>query len=57
MAIHGTMVGLGMTCAPVIMGIIFMYTGLNNVFLIASLIALIIPFMGIGGRKKLEDKN
>ncbi len=54
MAIHGTMILLGMTIAPVIMGLAFSLTGLNTAFLIAALIALIIPAMAlIIGRGKL----
>jgi len=47
MAIHGTMVLLGMTIAPLIMGLAFTLTDLNVTFLIAAPIALIIPIMAI----------
>ena len=54
MAIYGTMIGLGMTCAPLIMGLVFIHTSLNATFLIASLMALIIPITGIMGKKELS---
>jgi len=47
MAIHGTMILLGMTIAPLIMGLAFTLTDLNVTFLIAAPIALIIPIMAI----------
>ena len=55
MAIHVTMVPLGMTIAPLIMGLVFTLTDLNVTFLIAAVIALIIPIMAIIiGRGKLS---
>lgn len=47
MAIYGTMIPLGMTIAPLIMGLAFVLSGLNVTFLVAALIALIIPIMAI----------
>jgi len=47
MAISGTMNFLGMTIGPVIMGLIFGLTSLNTTFLIAAVIALIIPGMAV----------
>jgi ACDE family multidrug resistance protein len=58
MAIQGTMITLGMTVAPLIMGLAFTLTNLNTTFIIAALIALIIPIMGvIIGKKKLQTVN
>ncbi len=55
MAIQGTMVPLGMTIGPIIIGWVFALTDLNATFPIAGLIALIIPVMAIIiGRKKLS---
>lgn len=55
MAIYSTMIGLGMTIAPLIMGLAFIHTSLNVTFLIAALIALVIPIMAtIIGKKKLS---
>jgi len=55
MAIHGTTRTLGMTIGPLIIGLTFTLTSLNVAFLIAALIALIIPTMGIIiGKKKLS---
>jgi predicted MFS family arabinose efflux permease len=54
MAMQETMVPLGMTIGPLIMGLAFSFTGLNGTFPIAALIALIIPIMAaIIGRGKL----
>ena len=54
MAINNTMVHLGMTIGPLIMGLFFSLTNLSTIFLIAAIIALIIPFMAIIiGRAKL----
>ena len=58
MAIQFTMITLGMTIAPLIMGLAFTLTNLNTTFIIAALIALIIPIMGvIIGKKKLQTVN
>jgi ACDE family multidrug resistance protein len=58
MAIQSTMITLGMTVAPLIMGLAFTLTNLNTTFIIAALIALIIPIMGvIIGKKKLQAVN
>jgi MFS family permease len=58
MAIQSTMITLGMTVAPLIMGLAFTLTNLNATFIIAALIALIIPVMGaIIGKKKLQTGN
>jgi len=55
MAIYGTMILLGMTIAPLIMGQVFMLTSLNVTFIIATLVALIIPIMTImTGMQKLS---
>ena len=55
MNMHGTMIPLGMTIGPLIMGLAFSLTDLHTTFLIAGLIALIIPFMAtIIGRRKLS---
>ncbi len=56
MAIRGTMILLGMTLAPPIMGLVFSFTNLDVTFVVAALIALIIPVMAvIIGKKKLES--
>ena len=55
MAIHGTMILLGMTIAPLVIGLAFSLTNLNVTFIIAALIALIIPIMAvIISRKRLS---
>lgn len=55
MAIHGTMITLGMTIGPPILGLVFALTSLNATFFIAAPIALIIPVMAIIiGRGKLS---
>ena len=55
MAINGTMILLGMTIGPMIMGLFLRLTSLNTTFLIAALIALIIPIMAIIiGKEKLS---
>ena len=55
MAMQNTMIPLGMTIGPLIMGLTFGFTGLNGTFLIAALIALIIPIMAaIIGKGKLS---
>ncbi len=56
MAIFGAMIMLGMTIAPLVMGLVFTSTGpdLNATFIIAGIIALIIPIAAIIiGKKKL----
>jgi len=54
MAIYGTMVPLGMTIAPLVMGLAFSLTSLNSTFFIAAAIAVIIPAMAvIIGKRKL----
>jgi ACDE family multidrug resistance protein len=56
MAIFGAMIMLGMTIAPLVMGLAFTLTGLNlnATFIIAGIIALIIPVTAIAiGRKRL----
>jgi ACDE family multidrug resistance protein len=58
MSIYSTMITLGMTVAPLIMGVAFTLTNLNTTFIIAALIALIIPTMGvIIGKNKLQTVN
>jgi ACDE family multidrug resistance protein len=47
MALRGTMLTLGMTLAPVIMGLIYSRTNLDATFYIAGLIALIVPVMAV----------
>lgn len=55
MSIQGTMIYLGMTIGPPLMGLAFALTSLNVVFLIAAPIALIVPIMAlIIGRGKLS---
>ena len=55
MAIQSTMIPLGMTIGPLIIGLAFSFTGLNVTFVIAALIALIIPIMAaIIGTGKLS---
>ena len=55
MSIQGTMIMLGMTIGPPIMGLVLSFTSLNVTFLIAALIALIIPIMSlIIGKEKLS---
>ena len=55
MAIQGTMIPLGMTIGPLMMGLAFSFTGLDGAFLIAALIALIVPIMAtLIGRRKLS---
>jgi predicted MFS family arabinose efflux permease len=55
MAISGTMIFLGMTIGPPIMGLVFSLANLNITFLAAAVIALIIPVMAIIiGRGKLS---
>ncbi len=55
MAINNTMVHLGMTVGPPIMGLFFSLTSMSIIFLIAALIALIIPTMAIIiGKEKLS---
>jgi MFS transporter, ACDE family, multidrug resistance protein len=55
MAINGTMMSLGMTVGPMIMGLIFSTTSLNATFYIAALIALVIPAIAaIVGKKRLS---
>ena len=56
MAIFGAMIMLGMTIAPLVMGLAFTLTGLNlnTTFIIAGIIALIIPITAIAiGKKRL----
>ena len=54
MSIQGTMTLVGMTIGPPIMSLAFSLTSLNVTFLIAAIIALIIPIMAmIIGRGKL----
>jgi ACDE family multidrug resistance protein len=47
MAINGTMIPLGMTLGPMLMGLVFSLTSLNITFLVAALLALIIPVMAV----------
>lgn len=55
MAMQNTMIPLGMTIGPLIMGLTFGYTGINGTFLIAAVIALIIPIMAaVIGKGKLS---
>ena len=55
MAINSTMHFLGMTIGPVIMGLLFSLTSLNTAFVIAAIIALLIPMMTIIiGRNRLS---
>ncbi|MFC1901978.1 MFS transporter [Chloroflexota bacterium] len=55
MAIQGTMIRLGMTIGPPIMGLAFALTSLKVTFLIAAPIALIVPIMAIIiGKDKLS---
>jgi len=55
MAIYETLVLLGITIAPLIMGLAFTLTNLNVTFIVAALIALIIPIMAvIIGKGKLS---
>ena len=55
MSINGTMVMLGMTVGPPLMGMVYSLTNLSAVFYIAAVIALIIPGMAlIIGRGKLS---
>jgi len=54
MAFNSTMVPLGMTIGPMIMGFFFGVTNLSIVFLVAAGIALIIPLMTLViGKNKL----
>ncbi len=53
-AVQTTMILLGMTIAPLVMGLAFSLTNLTSTFLIGAVIALIIPIMAVSiGRKKL----
>jgi len=55
MTIYGTMIPLGMTIAPLLMGLVFTLSGLSVTFLVAALIALITPIMAIIiGKEKLS---
>lgn len=55
MAVSGTMTLLGMTIGPLIMGLVYGRTSLSMTFLIAAMIALIIPIMAmIIGKQKLS---
>jgi len=55
MAIQSAMISLGMTIGPLIMGLVFILTSLHTTFIIAGVIALIIPIMAIIiGREKLS---
>lgn len=55
MAMQETMVPLGMTIGPLIMGLTFSFRGLDGTFPIAALIALIVPIMAtLMGRRKLS---
>jgi ACDE family multidrug resistance protein len=55
MSLQGTMIMLGMTVGPPIMGLVFSLTSLNITFLIAVPIALIVPVMAmIIGKGKLS---
>jgi ACDE family multidrug resistance protein len=55
MAMQNTMIPLGMTIGPLIMGLALSFTGLNGTFLIAAPIALVIPIMAaIIGKGKLS---
>jgi len=55
MAIYETLVLLGITIAPLIMGLAFTLTDLNVTFIVAALIALIVPIMAvIIGKGKLS---
>jgi MFS family permease len=47
MAIQSTMIPLGMTIGPLIMGLAFVLTSVNGTFVVAALIALVIPIMAI----------
>jgi len=54
-AVYGTMITLGMTIGPPIMGLVYSLTSVNTTFVIAALIALIIPAMAITiGKDKLS---
>jgi ACDE family multidrug resistance protein len=56
MAIFGTMVNVGMAIAPLVMGLVFTLAGLNlnATFIVAGIIALIIPITAIAiGKKRL----
>jgi MFS family permease len=56
MAIQGTMIPLGMTIGPLIMGLAFSFTGLDGIFPIAALIALLVPIMAaLIGRRRLSS--
>ena len=55
MAIYEILVLLGITIAPLIMGLAFTLTDLNVTFIVAALIALIVPIMAIIiGKSKLS---
>jgi len=54
MAIQGTMIPLGMTIASPILGLFFQLTSLDITFLIAALIALIIPLMAMFIERKKQ---
>jgi len=55
MALRGTMLTLGMTLAPLIMGLVYSLTNLNATFYIAALIALLVPVMAaIVGIKRIS---
>lgn len=57
MAMQSTMMPLGMTIGPPIMGLAFTFADLDVVFLMAALIALVIPTMAITmGKRKLSTR-
>lgn len=54
MAMFGSMISLGMAIAPLVMGLAFTLTDINYTFIIAGIIALIIPVTAVTmGRKRL----
>ena len=56
MALFGTMMLLGMTISPLVIGLAFTLTNINMTFIIAAIIALIIPVTAaIIGKKRLSS--
>lgn len=47
----------GQSLAPVILGMILVYSGLNTVLLIAGILGLLVALMTFGMKKRFDDKR
>ena len=58
MTLRGTMIYIGMTLAPLVMGFIYSLTNINATFYVTALIALLVPLMAvIIGLKRLSTRE